>query len=98
MEITITKQHTQSVNIPVPCFWKSHFRWIGLIDEKTVITFRLFSNTVEISSHELPDSGKIWIEAAMTESFYEIATEEDFFEAYDKAIKSITITPILKTW
>jgi len=98
MEITINKQHTQSVNIPVPCYWKSHFRWIGLIDEKTVITFRLFNNSVEISSHILPETGKIWLESAIVEDFYELATEEEYFEAYDQAIKSITITPILKTW
>lgn len=97
MEIKITKQHTQSVHIPVPCFFKSTFRYIGVIDEKTLITFVDYGHTSEIASYEIGKSGQVWLEATQEEMF-NLTTEEDFFEAYDKALKSITITPIFKTW
>jgi hypothetical protein len=98
MEITITKQHTQTVKIPVPCFWKSHYRWIGVIDDKTLITFVDYGDRCEISSFELPTPGNVWLEATQDGDHFNLTTEEEFFEAYDKAVKSITITPILKTW
>lgn len=99
MEITITKQHQQSVHIPVPCFWANGLRWIGLIDEKTMITFVTYDDKCEMSNYSVPSQiSQIWLEATQTDENYAIATEDEFFEAYDKALKQITITPIFKTW
>ncbi len=99
MEIQITKQHTQSVHVPVPCFWKGAFRWIGLIDEKTVITFVTYDDKCEIANYQIPTAGsQVWLEAAQDGEHFTFATEDEFFEAYDKVMKQITITPILKTW
>ena len=99
MEITITKQHTQTINLPVPCFWTNGLRWIGLIDEKTMITFVRYDGKCEIASHLVPSQvSQIWLEATQTDKDYAVATDEQYFEAYDQALKSITITPILKTW
>jgi hypothetical protein len=98
MEITIKKQHEQTIHIPVPCFWKSTYRYVGLIDESTLVTFANYGSICEVTNYKFPESGMAWLEATQTDENFAIATEEDFFEAYDEAMKSITITPILKTW
>lgn len=98
MEITITKQHTQSINIPVPCYWKSHFRYIGLIDENQLVTFTDYGDKAEITRMLVPMPGNVWLAATQTGDDFTLITEDEFFEAYDLAMKSITITPILKTW
>lgn len=97
MEITITKQHTHTINIPIPCFWSNGLRTIGLIDEKTVVSFVSYAGKTEVVSSTF-DAMKMWIESTQTDASWELMTEDDFFEAYDNAMKSITITPILKTW
>ena len=97
MEITITKQHTQTINIPVPCYWTNGLRTIGLIDEKTVVSFVNYADKTEVIGASF-EAMKMWIESTQTDASWELMTEDDFFEAYDNAIKSITITPILKTW
>ena len=98
MEITIKKQHTQTINIPVPCFWKTTYRYVGLIDESTLVTFVNFGSICEVTNYKIPDSGMVWLEATQTDENFAIATEDEFFEAYDNAMKLITINPILKTW
>ena len=98
MEITIKKQHTETIKFPVPCFWRSHYRWMGLIDENTLVTFADYGDRCEMSSYKLPTPGNVWLEATQDPDFFTLTTEEEFFEAYDKALQSITINPILKTW
>ena len=98
MEITIKKQHTQTIKLPVPCYWKGHYRWIGLLDEIQLVTFVDYGDRCEVSRMILPSPGNVWLEATQDGDQFTLATEEEFFEAYDEAMKSITITPILKTW
>jgi hypothetical protein len=97
MEITIKKQHTQTINIPIPCFWTNGLRTIGLIDEKTVVSFVNYDDKTEVICASF-EAMKIWIESTQTDASWELMTEDDFFEAYDNAMKLITINPILKTW
>jgi hypothetical protein len=97
MQISIPKQTTETVHIAVPSFYKSYTRYIGIIDENTLITFVQHSFVTEMSNYKLPDNGTVWLESTQDPSF-ELITEEEFFEAYDQALKQLTITPILKTW
>jgi hypothetical protein len=97
MQISIPKQTTEMVHIAVPSFYKSYTRYIGVIDENTLITFVQHSFVTEMSNYKLPDNGTVWLESTQDKNT-ELITEEEFFEAYDQAFKQLTITPILKTW
>ena len=97
MEITITKQHTHTINIPVPCFWTNGLRTIGLIDDQTVVSFVNYGGKTEVICASF-DAMKMWIESTQTDASWQLISEDAFFEAYDNAMKFITITPILKTW
>lgn len=98
MKLEITKQHKQTINIPVPCFWKSYYRYVGLISENQLVTFADYGNKADVSMMLVPDPGNIWLEATQEGDNFTLITEEEFFEAYDVAMKTITVTPILKTW
>ena len=97
MQISIPKQTTETVHIAVPSFYKSYTRYIGVIDENTLITFVDHGFVTEMSNYRLPNGGSVWLESTQDEKS-ELITEEEFFEAYDTALKQLTITPILKTW
>ena len=97
MQISIPKQTTEMVHIAVPSFYKSYNRYIGVIDENTLITFIQHSFLTEMSNYKLPDNGTVWLESTQDKNT-ELITEEEFIEAYDQAFKQLTITPILKTW
>jgi hypothetical protein len=97
MQISIPKQTTEMVHIAIPSFYKSYTRYIGVIDENTLITFVQHSFVTEMSNYKLPDNGTVWLESTQDKNT-ELITEEEFFEAYDQALKQLTITPILKTW
>ena len=97
MQISIPKQTTEMVHIAVPSFYKSYNRYIGVIDENTLVTFVQHSFVTEMSNYKLPDNGTVWLESTQDKNT-ELITEEEFIEAYDQAFKQLTITPILKTW
>jgi hypothetical protein len=97
MQINIPKQTTESVHIAVPSFYKYFNRYIGVIDENTLVTFVQHSFVTEMSNYKLPNNGTVWLESTQDPNT-ELITEEEFFEAYDQALKQLTITPILKTW
>ena len=98
MEITIKKQHEQTIKLPVPCYWKGYYRWIGLINDLQLVTFADYGDRCEVSMCLLSNLPNVWLEAAQDSDHFTIATEEEFFEAYDQAMKCLTVTPILKTW
>ena len=97
MQISIPKQTTEMVHIAVPSFYKYFNRYIGVIDENTLVTFVQHSFVTEMSNYKLPDNGTVWLESTQDKNT-ELITEDEFFEAYDQALKQLTITPILKTW
>jgi hypothetical protein len=97
MQISIPKQTTEMVHIAVPSFYKYFNRYIGVIDENTLVTFVQHSFVTEMSNYKLPNNGTVWLESTQDPNT-ELITEEEFFEAYDQALKQLTITPILKTW
>jgi hypothetical protein len=97
MQISIPKQTTEMVHIAVPSFYKYFNRYIGVIDENTLITFVQHSFVTEMSNYKLPNNGTVWLESTQDPNT-ELITEDEFFEAYDQALKQLTITPILKTW
>ncbi len=97
MQISIPKQTTESVHIAVPSFYKYFNRYIGVIDENTLVTFVQHSFVTEMSNYKLPNNGTVWLESTQDPNT-DLITEDEFFEAYDQALKQLTITPILKTW
>jgi hypothetical protein len=97
MQISIPKQTTEMVHIAVPSFYKYFNRYIGVIDENTLVTFVQHSFVTEMSNYKLPNNGTVWLESTQDPNT-ELITEDEFFEAYDQALKQLTITPILKTW
>ena len=97
MQINIPKQTTESVHIAVPSFYKYFNRYIGVIDENTLVTFVQHSFVTEMSNYKLPNNGTVWLESTQDPNT-ELITEAEFFEASDQALQQLTITPILKTW
>ncbi len=97
MQISIPKQTTEMVHIAVPSFYKYFNRYIGVIDENTLVTFVQHTFVTEMSNYKLPNNGTVWLESTQDPNT-ELITEDEFFEAYDQALKQLTITPILKTW
>lgn len=96
-EITILKQHTQTIQVPVPCYWTNGLRWTALTRDLSVITFTTFGDRIDLQCLH-GDTKNIWLACTQESDDYTIATEEEFFEHYDHALKQLTITPILKTW
>lgn len=97
MQITINKQSEHTIEVPVPCYWTNGYRWTALIQDESILTFAVYEARVDLEKMP-PNPKNVWLAATQESDNYRIATEDEFFEAYDEAIKSITITPILKTW
>lgn len=96
-EITIKQEHTKTIHVPVPCYWTNGYRWTALTRDLSVITFSIYGERTEIICVH-GELKNLWLGSTQESDAYRLATEEEFFEEYDKAIQSITINPILKTW
>src|SRR5690349_18612074 len=102
MTITVEKKYADVVKIPVPSFWKQEdsFRadyptYVAVLDEETAI--RIFQNPGHVSlMHTTPDI----LKSIITEAYnsYDICTEEEFLETYNRIHKSIRLTPEIKKY
>lgn len=96
-EIIITKSHTEAISVPVPCYWTNGMRWTALTRDLSVITFTTYGDRIDIQCIH-GDNKNLWLASTQESDMYRLATEEEFFEQYDKAMEQLTITPIIKTW
>lgn len=96
MTVTITtkKQVEETVEIPVPCFYRNNSEtyFIGVLDNDTVVKIYRGSDLLHISNskmwlgeHELKDAIENWIKC----------TEQEFFDAYADVELKMSINPIL---
>lgn len=96
-EIKIKQEYFKTINVPIPFYCTNGLRWTALTRDLSVITFTNYGDRTDIQCIH-GENKNLWLAATQESDGYRIATEEEFFEQYDKAIESITITPIVKTW
>lgn len=97
MEITIESTVKTTKQIPVPCFWvdKSEitgvtYRWIGLLDEKTLVTIFRSNSRLSITN-EIPDNHNL----VSVDRGYTLSTEGEFIEAFTSAYTQLSLQPVL---
>jgi hypothetical protein len=94
MTITTTKTVPAEKTIPVPCFWKfssksvTHVR--AVLDEETFVEVFITDQTISIDNssvynriRQIKDADERW----------NLATEEEFFEAYRAAYQDLNLMP-----
>jgi hypothetical protein len=95
MTIQITK--TETIEVPVPSFWKSNTvskqEYTAILDKSTAISLVLISDDYIIIQHCTPEDLRHKVEAAFKS--YDLCTETEFMEAYNKTLKSLSLQPEL---
>jgi len=87
----------QEVEIPVPffCRTKDERQYWGLLDEKTLVNFYVTKDLVTIKNCNIQECS--WEKADIVKAYLNHigCSESEFVEAYDKAVASISLHPIL---
>jgi ferredoxin-NADP reductase len=93
MTIQITKTETKDIEVPVPSFWKSNIgNHTAIIDEQTAVHFYVGKDYTSVQ-HGTPEELKERIEIA--HRIFDLCTETEFMEAYNKTLKSLSLQPEL---
>ena len=95
MKITTTKTVTESVELELPKFYKrpsllANIEYTGLLDEVTAVNF-FVSNDLTFIKNSSPDYA--YISEVIK---WEEVTEDEFMAEFQKAYKSISLSPIYK--
>ena len=94
LKLSVEKKESQEVEIPVPCFMrnKSETEYIGVLDEKTVVTIydngtyrSLVNCELWVKQH---DVAKAWNE-------WGGCTESEFLTKYDEVVEAMSLHPRL---
>jgi hypothetical protein len=97
MTIQITKTETKDIEVPVPSFWKSNTvskqEYTAILDKSTAISLVLISDDYTIIQHCTPEDLRHKIESAFKS--FDLCTETEFMEAYNKTLKSLSLQPEL---
>jgi hypothetical protein len=96
MTITITKTLLEKLEVTAPKFWREpgdgNVEYIAILDEKTVCC------VYHSPSYSYVNNSEYWLKESninrAATSWTEIS-EEEFFEAYQKAYESLNLNPIV---
>jgi hypothetical protein len=92
MTIQITKTETKDIEVPVPSFWKNDTAYTAVVDNKTAINLYADNDYTAIQ-HGTIEELKSFI--AIAHNSFDLCTETEFMEAYNKTLKSLSLQPEL---
>jgi hypothetical protein len=95
MTIQITKTETKDIEVPVPSFWKADLlftEYTAILNEHTAIHFQTSCDYTTLQ-HGEPGEMNEYLETA--HRTFDLCTETEFMEAYNKTLKSLSLQPEL---
>ena len=95
MTLTVKAEVTKEIDIPIPCFLvnKEATKHLAILDEKTFVKVVTHKGYTTVSNSERTGFEDQEISEAWTT--FHSCTELQFLEAYDKAIESMSLHPVL---
>lgn len=98
MKVTIRKIEKVEIDIQIPSYWYNGLRHIAVIDQNKGLTFANYSDLIELKNMSGLLLQSYLADTQEPNTDYKQITEEEFIEAYDKAMETLSFNPILKTW
>lgn len=98
MKVTIRKIEKVEIDIPIPSYWHNGLRHIAILEENNALTFATYADQVELKNMTGLLLQSYLADTQEPNSDYKQITEDEFLEAYDKAMETLSFNPIAKTW
>lgn len=92
MKLLIEQTTHTEIEIEIPCFFSLGSDMLAVLDEKTLVTVFHMGRMTIVKNCDWSDSYHNKKEIAAAQSWPRIS-ELEFFEAYDKALESISLQP-----
>lgn len=95
--LSIETREKKDIDIPVPAFFrnKSETDYIGLLDQKTLVTIYNNGDLTIVKNQDFTNSDSAKREILDAYNHYGSCTETEFLEKYDQVIESISLHPKL---
>lgn len=92
VKTTVTTEKEVSIELETPAFYKTSYSFMAVIEESVINVFQIEGMRTHISHDSTENSKKDIVRAYQT---WEHISEEEFFEALDKALKDFNFKPTL---